>query len=172
MNCEETRMALQTFLDGKLSGDKSRRIRMHLANCADCASRLNALDRIEILIVIDEEIEPSPYLITRFRSRLEEHRSRAAESHTGFSWIRGNMRWKWRTQFVATVSLAVLLAGGVYWARYRADWRQHGSTISEINIAENLPLLRDMAVIQNFDLLEDFDNIQSLSELQMTGPER
>jgi anti-sigma factor RsiW len=172
MNCEETRMALQTFLDGKLSGDKSLRIRMHLANCADCASRLDTLDRIEILSVIDEEIEPSPSLLTRFRSRLEEHRHQAAKSRAGLSWSRGNMRWGWRTQLAATVSFVVLLAGGVYWDKYRADLRQHGSTISEINIAENLPLLRDMAVIQNFDLLEDFDNIQSLSELQMNGPEQ
>ena len=78
MNCEETRRSLQSFLNGRLSGEESRGIRKHLAGCADCASGLDALDRIEILTALDEEIEPSAHLLTRFRARMEEHRSQAA----------------------------------------------------------------------------------------------
>lgn len=172
MNCEETRRSLQSFLNGRLSGEESRGIRKHLAGCADCASRLDALDRIEILTALDEEIEPSAHLLTRFRVRVEQHRSRAAESRAGFSWIRRHVSWGRRSQLAAAVfGITILLVAGVYWSRYQAGSAQRGSTINEINIAEKLPLLRDMPVIQNLDLLEDFDSIQSLSTVPTTAPE-
>jgi len=31
-----------------------------------------------------------------------------------------------------------------------------------MTIGQNLPLLRDMAIIENLDMLEDFETIQSL----------
>jgi hypothetical protein len=163
MDCEETQAALVSFLGGKLSGEESRRIRLHLAGCAECASRLSELDKIELLTVIDEEIEPSSYMATRFRSRLEEHRSRAAEHYAGLGWFRRHWRWGRQSQLAAAMGVVVLLAAGVFWNKFTTGSFQRGSTISEINIAENLSLLRDMAVIENLDLLEDFDNIQDLS---------
>jgi hypothetical protein len=170
MNCEETRAALGSFLGGKLIGEQSRSIRLHLAGCADCASTLSKLDRMEILPAIDEEIEPPPHLAAQFRARLEEHRSRTAKNHSGFSFFRWYSKWGWRNQLAAAMGLVVLLAAGVFWNRYMT--MQRGSTISEISVAENLPLLRDMAVIENLDLLEDFENIQDLSQLPTNVPER
>jgi hypothetical protein len=34
---------------------------------------------------------------------------------------------------------------------------------NDIEVAENLPLLKDMAVITNLELLEDFDTIEGLT---------
>ena len=59
MNCEQIREVLNAFVNGRMSGDESRAVRLHLASCAACASRLSPAERVEILPALDDEIEPS-----------------------------------------------------------------------------------------------------------------
>ncbi len=163
MNCEETQSFLALFLDGKLSGAEAHTVRSHLASCASCASRLSRLDRIEILPAIDEEVEPASDLSARFRSRLERHRQqRAAEARSGNRWLSRYLAWGWQRQLAAAASLVLLLTVGIYLGSHRTGPANQDAAISEIGIAENLPLLQDMRVIENLDLLEDFDVIHNL----------
>jgi anti-sigma factor RsiW len=163
MNCEETQRFLASFLNGKLSGAEAHAVRSHLASCANCASRLSRLDRIEIFPAIDEEVEPASDLSARFHSRLERHRQQQAEeARSGYRWLSRYLAWGWPRQAAAAASLVLLLAVGIYFGSHRTGPADQGATISEIGIAENLPLLQDMGVIENLDLLEDFDVIHNL----------
>ncbi|PYV13342.1 MAG: hypothetical protein DMG07_14795 [Acidobacteria bacterium] len=155
MSCQTTQSRLEAFLSGRLSGEESRSVRLHLASCRSCAQGLGPVDRIEILAASDAEVEPSADFAARFRARLESHRAQAARPR--WSVFSG---WSLPRQLAAAGALAGFLALGVYLGVYRLN--RPGPAAADIAIAENLPLLRDMKVIENLDLLEDFDAIQGL----------
>jgi anti-sigma factor RsiW len=172
MNCEETRSHLDSFLDGRLRGEQSRQLRLHLRDCARCAASLTLADRIEILPALDAEIEPSKDLALRFQARLSEHRA-ALSAPKGFSttalirtWLATPMR-----QIMTVGALAAFLISGVYLGLYHVPAPGPMPGSGEVVIAENLPLLQDMGVIKNLDLLEDLDTIQDLTsdQLPQTG---
>jgi hypothetical protein len=162
MNCADAQARLKVFLSGKLEGNESRNVRLHLASCVRCASVLNSVDRIEILPAIDEDVEPSEGFHDRFLSRLEAHRARQAgiRRDSYFRWYRLS-EWRMPRRLAATASLAAVLFLGIYLTFFRVE-EDPGSLPSDITIAENLQLLKDMKVIENLELLEDFESIQAL----------
>ncbi len=167
MNCAEIQKELELFLSGKLSGEGAEFIRSHLASCRQCASRLSIPDRIEALVALDETVEPSDGFVARFRARLESHRLRQEQDRTTHSgWWGRLLGLSLPKQLAAAGAVAGLLALGIYFGILRTYPPAPAATVTEINIAENLPLLEDMAVISNLDLLEDFDAIQNLNETQ------
>jgi anti-sigma factor RsiW len=157
MTCNELQEQLKRFLDGALSGAESRGVRIHLAECPACAAHVSLTDRVEALVALDDEIEPSPGLNERFHARLGAHRARSADR-----W------WKWLPVWSAPQTLALagalaLLAGVVVFWRARPTEPVPSVPAPEVAIAESLPLLQDLGVIENLELLEDFDVLQDLS---------
>jgi anti-sigma factor RsiW len=163
MDCEELRDQLGRFLSGKLSGDRSRAVRLHLASCSRCAGRLDALDRIEVLVGMDGAIDPSPDLHERFRDRLQAHHSQHRTELPAYrSLWRHRFAWSLPKQLSAAAALSLFLAMGIYLGWLRQSSRLSATAVNEISIAENLSLLKDMEIIRNLDQLEDFDVIQDL----------
>lgn len=160
MNCEQIREVLKDFLDGNLSGEEARAVRMHLASCADCASRLSPSDRMEILPALDEEIEPSGSFAARFHSRLRE-RSVSGQRE---AWWRRLRAWGYPWKPAAVGVLVVLLVAGIFWGRYSGRTLEIPENLNDMPLAENLPLLQDMAVISHLDLLENFEVIEELTK--------
>ncbi|HYK87161.1 MAG TPA: zf-HC2 domain-containing protein [Acidobacteriota bacterium] len=163
MSCAEIKDELKLFLSGKLSGERSRRVRTHLATCAQCASELSAPDRIEGLVALDEAIEPSSEFESRFSARLDAHRRKQGATPDQPSLRERILAWSLSRQLAAAGVLAAFLALGIYIGMFRDRLQAPVATVTEVSIAENLPLLQDMAVIENLDLLEDFDTIQGLN---------
>ncbi len=162
MNCDQIQESMEAFLSGELSGKKSRAIRMHLASCSRCASRLNPADLMEVLPLLDETVAPSENFAAHFHARLQERR-REQPIHW---WGRISLhRHPW--ELAAAGAIAAVLVAGVFLGRYLGGTRNQPEYFSEIAIAENLPLLKDMAVIINLDLLEDLDTIETM----IPGPE-
>lgn len=170
MSCAEVESFLERFLSGKLSGAEARHIRGHLASCPRCASNLIAEDRVELLPALDEEIEPSEDFRARFMARLETHRAQAArrpaDTSQGFpsSWRALFRNWTLSNRLAAAGALAAIVAFGVYVGTYQSPQPSPDGNLGDIAIAENLPLLRDMKVIESLEFLEDFDAIQNLSD--------
>ncbi|HTY61873.1 MAG TPA: zf-HC2 domain-containing protein [Acidobacteriota bacterium] len=162
MNCEQVHEVLDDFLNGKMSGSRSRDMRLHLASCPACASTLSPAERIEILPVLDETLEPSEDFDARFHAELQ--RRRAAMSADFSKESRGSAWFVWRHpwQLTAVGALAALLAAGIF-LRHSGDRYGLSDNPGEIAIAENLNLLQDMAVINNLDLLENFDTIEKMT---------
>jgi anti-sigma factor RsiW len=163
MNCEQIRNILKAFGEGMLNAEDSRAVRGHLASCFACASRLSPAERMEILPSLDDEIEPSEDFTARFHARLQERGRKAVSISRPVPWWKVVFVWGRPWNYAAAGALAAILIAGVFWGGYLHGTRELSGDMNELSIAEHLPLLQDMAVISNLDLLEDFDTIESLS---------
>ena len=154
---------LEPLLGGELSGRKSREVRKHLAGCGACASRLSILDRTELLPVLDEAIEPDGQITSRFSARLAAHRrltAGAGSSAASRWWSAAARGWPRR---LAAAGVLALVALGLYYLRYPGQDAQNSlASYGEIEAAQNLPLLREMALIGNLELLEDLDTMDAM----------
>jgi len=154
---------LDDFLDGWMSGEEARVVRLHLASCAACASSLSLSEKIEMLPALDETIEPSEHFDAAFRARLQRRKRSMSpvlskEEREG-AWP--FLRRPWR--LAAVGALAALLVVGIF-VRHLGDEANPPGNLSDRVIAENLNLLEDMAVINNLDLLENFDAIEEMTQ--------
>jgi hypothetical protein len=154
MNCDELKGVLSDFLNGNLSGEKARSVRVHLASCGTCFALLIPADRMEILPALDADIEPSGDFAARVRARLSEPR-------TGVFW-----RFPWK---LAAATAVALLAVGIFLGQHHLRSPQLPDNPRDLAIAEDLPLLQDMPVISNLDLLENFDAIETLTKVERGG---
>jgi anti-sigma factor RsiW len=160
MNCEQIREVLNAFVNGRMSGDESRAVRLHLASCAACASRLSPAERVEILPALDDEIEPSEDLAARFHGKLQQRKmetSYTKERSGGLSFL-----WRRPWQIAAVGTLAALLMAGIF-LRHSGDGLNVPDPMNDFSIAENLSLLQDMPVINNLDFLENFETIEKIT---------
>jgi hypothetical protein len=162
MNCEQVHEVLDDFLNGRMSGSQSRNIRLHLASCAACASSLSPTERIEILPVLDETLEPSADFGARFHAELQRRKAAMSPAFSKESRGRAWLIWRHPWQLTAVGALAALLAAGIF-VRHSRDGIGLSDNPGDITIAENLNLLQDMAVINNLDLLENFDTIETMT---------
>jgi anti-sigma factor RsiW len=160
MNCEQIREVLNAFVNGRMSGGESKAVRLHLASCAACTSRLSPAERVEILPALDDEIEPSDDFVTRFQGKLQRRKmesSPAKERSGGLSFF-----WQRPWQLAAVGVLAALLMAGIFF-RHSGDGLNLPETINDFSVAENLSLLQDMPVINNLDFLENFETIEKIT---------
>ena len=156
MNCEEALELLKDLAGGELSREKAKAVRMHLAECTACAAKLSPSDWVEVLPALDDTIEPSEDFALRFHEKV-----RAKPR----SWWRGIAGWGWPRQLAASGALAALLFAGIFVARQNSVREERTGDLVDLRVAEHLPLLEDMPVIGNIDLLEDFDTIEILPRL-------
>jgi len=160
MKCTEVQKELAAFLGGQLNGENAHGLRSHLASCSRCSAALSATDRIETLTAMDEVVEPAPDLQDRFHARLEAHRrDRTGAVRAGW-W---NTLWQPR-RLAALGALAAVVIVGIYMVSIDGGTPEVELGVSEFSKVDQLPLLQDMEVIQNLELLEDFDAIAVLSE--------
>ena len=76
MNCQETRNLIKPFLDGELDKYSTQQVRRHLAACSECACRLDPVDLMEILPILDDSIEPSEDFADRFYAAVDKGKIR------------------------------------------------------------------------------------------------
>jgi anti-sigma factor RsiW len=160
MNCEQIREVLDAFVNGRMSGDESRAVRLHLASCAACASRLSPAERVEILPALDDEIVPSEDFAARFHAKLQRRKmesSSAKERSGGLSFF-----WRRPWQLAAVGTLAALLMAGIF-LPHSGDGLNVPDTVNDFSVAENLSLLQDMPVLNNLDFLENFETIEKIT---------
>jgi len=143
-------------MDGSLSGEKARAVRMHFESCSGCAANLAPSQWVEILPVLDEDIEPSQDFAVRLKARLKAQPR---------PWWKEIAVWHWPRQLAAAGALAAVILAGILVLRYPGARQDRSEYLSDFGVAENLPLLEDMAVVSNLDLLEDFDAIENLPHL-------
>jgi hypothetical protein len=186
MNCQEARKLLDNLESGSLSGEHARAVRMHFKTCSACAANLAPSQWVELLPVLDAEIQPSPDFTLRLNSRLKHvgmsGRNSVPEGGTELRphissacmqpwWKRISVRG-WPRQLAAAGALAAVITG-ILAIRHPGTRQDASVSLGDYKVAEQLPLLRDMAVVSNLDLLEDFDAIENLSNLmkqEKSGP--
>jgi hypothetical protein len=153
---------LDAFLNGRMSGEESRAVRLHLSCCAACASSLSPAEKIEILPALDEAVEPSEDFAARFHAKLQQRETAASPAFSkekrGSAWLFWRRPW----QLASVGALAALLAVGIF-VRYSGNGSRLPDSLSDPLIAKNLSLLEDLPVVNNLDLLENFDTIEKMT---------
>jgi len=160
MNCEQIREVLNVFVNGGMSGDESRAVRLHLASCAACASRLTPAERVEILPALDDEIEPSEDFAARFQQKLQRRKKESSSKKERSGGL--SLFWRHPWQLATVGTLAALLMAGIF-LRHSEDALNVPDTMNDFSVAENLSLLQDMPVINNLDFLENFETIEKIT---------
>jgi anti-sigma-K factor RskA len=164
MNCEGIQNVIESLSGEELKGDKRREIGRHLAECARCAAWLSPDQWVELLPVLDETVAPSEGMKLNMQAKLNDLRQRRAaiEREDQSLWSRITA-WEWPRQLATVGALTVLIVAGVYFInRYSTETTQT-ALYGEYEISENLPLLQEIGMIDNMELLEDFESIEHLS---------
>jgi anti-sigma factor RsiW len=149
---------MEAFLRGELGSDECRRVRRHLAACDACAALLDVADRIELLPALADEMAPSADIHARFKERLLQHRER--RDVTGRAWWRN---WARPQQLALAGALTAVLFVAVYFGFYGKTVPQPAAAPADVAVAQHLPVLEEMEIISNLDMLENFEEIQTLA---------
>jgi anti-sigma factor RsiW len=147
------------YLDGRAKPAERRAIEEHLSDCAECRVRAeefrmlwSALDDLPV-------ISPSPAFDASLRARIV-----AAPARRGF--------WNWlpspRLAFAVTalVTMSVWLSSMPRVAPARAKIQPQVTQVTE---EADFRMIRDLPVLENYDVLSKFDALSELPDLPATA---
>jgi anti-sigma factor RsiW len=147
MNCEELSLEWLSYMDGRITPAQRSRIESHSRECAECRRRAAEYHGLWSALEEVPAMEPSLAFNARVRARI------AAEQRPHFwDWLMPSPR--------LAFALALLMALSVWFARVPAD-------VTTAQSDEEFRMIRDMRVLENYDVLEDFS---ALSELPSAQP--
>jgi anti-sigma factor RsiW len=142
---------LTAFVDGALPPERVRFVRHHLAACPACAAEEGRLrDALALLAALPPAPTPSPFFGARLEQRLRAERA----ARDGFLGRVAALRWRLAVPAAALGAAAVLIFGTA--ARVRGRERA---------MAEHLELLEDYDAIASLGDLESSDDIQVVAHL-------
>jgi anti-sigma factor RsiW len=122
MDCHETTALLQAYSDGELDPVRSATIERHLAGCADCAARRDALAALRARIRAEVPYYPAPQPV---RARALA----AIEAATGAPARPRRERWGWLTAGALAGSAATVFAWFIGTAAL--EWQATSDIINE-----------------------------------------
>jgi anti-sigma factor RsiW len=142
MSCERMESRILGYVDGRLKESERLEVEKHIASCAPCRLRVEEFSAVSGLLDELPLIEPSPEFDTRVHALV------AAEPAPKASW------WAW-LHFSPRIALAAsfLLVMALY-IGYRADVPKHEVPIDDQAMMQDLPVLEDHDVLQNFEPLK------------------
>jgi anti-sigma factor RsiW len=156
MKCEDVSKELIAYLDRRASSAERVMVEEHLAACAACRAR--AEDFRKLWNVLDEVPmhEPSLGFDARLRQRI------AAEARPNwFTWLVPQPR--------LALSMALLVALSIWIARLPRD--NSGSLgASAATEDEQFQMIKDLGVLENYDVLTKSDVLSELPTRQTTEP--
>jgi len=149
MRCEAVREALSVARE---SGALDAAARAHMESCSECRAWSISLRGLDRVLAADETVEPGPGFDTRMFARLEERRRRGR-------------RWRWALAAAgvpAVAAVAILLFA-------RSDARITAE--EDLELAMNLDMLEDMALLHQLDEVEAYDVLLhvDLAEIESVG---
>lgn len=74
MKCKTLHKKLVFFLEGDLTDNKAQEIKVHLNECADCASFADEMKKTLEIIQAEKSPEVSPFFYTRLKARMENEK--------------------------------------------------------------------------------------------------
>ena len=146
MNCNACQLEFDRLLDGQLDAASTDVLRNHLAACAVCASAWSDYQLAWRAFAASPELEPSSNFAARVMSQIDIADREAPANILPFP-----VMWRWAT--AAAAAMVVLSVSLSSWL--------HGGYGSDLNHE----LLAELPVVQQLDLLKDFDVINNLDQL-------
>jgi anti-sigma factor RsiW len=141
MSCGRMEKRILSYMDGRLKESERLEVEKHIATCAACELRVNEFRAVSSLLDELPQIAPSPAFDVRVRARV------AAEP-VKQSW------WAWIAPSPRVAMAGALLALCIAWVGLRpSGYAVNPATEAEIN--QNMPVLENYDVLTNFEPLTD-----------------
>ncbi len=150
--CEHEHV-LSAFLDQALTPAQACQVAEHLAACAACRRRLEALRQTDVMIRELPSMTPSAGFDAAFWRKVAALEEKQARPFPVRRWLAG-----WRP-FLAAGLAASVVAGFLLWhhpARRPA--------VEEAYMVEHIEMLSDFEIIQHLELFENWDAVQKLKD--------
>jgi anti-sigma factor RsiW len=149
MKCEDMSKDLIGYLDRRANSAERREVEDHLASCASCNARAEQLRGVWSVLEEVPAIEPSFDFDARVRARV------AAEPQPRwFRWLMPQPR--------LAFSMALLLALSVWMSKLPQPNAATHSAEAQ-NDSEQFQEIKDLGVLENYDVLTDFDALSELT---------
>jgi anti-sigma factor RsiW len=169
MNCAEFEHRIISFVDGRLSASEREDLERHFAACASC--RLRAAEYRRLWEVLEElpAVEASAAFDARLRQQVQ---AEAARKASFWGWLAPQVRVVLATGALLTLALVLVRmprpdtttqpgAGGGPTAVVGTEAPRLANSDEELKLLENL------AVLEDYDILDSFE---ALSELPAREP--
>lgn len=169
MTCQQIESLLIPYLDGKLSFRYRQGVELHLNACSSCAERGKGFSEVSGLLEEWKGIEPSAY----FNARLEQRIAQETVAASGWeNWLRqlailpaGNPVFA--IAMLVVISIAVVLVNHSPAPRQTLASQQSPPVVAaSMSGDDEVALYRNMAVLEDFEVLRNFDVLQELSSTQ------
>ena len=173
MKCKQAESRLVPYLDGKLSPRQREEMELHLRGCSSCTVRVKGFSEVFGLLNAWEEIEPSP----SFDARLAQYIEQAPVSAGWWDNLLGRLanlplgKPAFAAAMLAVVCLAAVLVGysPAPPETLVSQQQQPAATVTAQGIDE-FALYRNLPVLEDWDLLRDFEVLQVLSSTNPLQP--
>ena len=146
MTCEKMEMELVAFLDGGGAGDSRREVEQHLASCAACRARAAEFQQVSKLLDEFPAAGPSPYFDARLRSRLAN-----------------DPRRSWWASLVPQPRLALASTALLLLGIWISAFPPEASPPTPVQAEEEFRMIKDMPVLENYDVLANLDALSEMS---------
>ena len=105
MTCQKVRENLWDYHHGQVSGETAHSVRSHLETCSDCAAELQVLGQVDGALDGLAVMEPSPYFDQKLNAKLDEAERQSSVWGWAGVWLRDRYLWTFVTLFLAVMSL-------------------------------------------------------------------
>ncbi len=147
---------ISQLIDGELSLQKTESVRRHLTDCAVCRKEFDVLKSLDSLLCDIKPVESSYDFARNFWNKIDALENKKQQ----WSFFKKNS-WGWRPALGAVAALLVIATGTVI--SYRSAPTALDPSI--ILISENMALYRDYEIVNNLELLENWDEILAMGEI-------
>ncbi len=148
MNCERISTQLVAYMDGRATESERREVEAHLESCAACRTRVEEFRRLWTVLDEAPVVEPSLGFDPRMRQRI------AAEPRPRL--------WNWLVPSPRLAFAVTLLAALSLWLSVRPPAVEPSAVQSE----QEFKMIKDLGVLENYDVLNDFDALSELPPAQ------
>jgi anti-sigma factor RsiW len=159
MKCEEVSKELVGYLDRRANSAERRQVEEHLVRCAACRTRAEEFRNLWSVLEEVPVAEPSLGFDARVRQRV------AAEPRPQwFRWLVPQPR--------LAFSMALLLALSVWMAKLPQRNTVLAPATAAANENEQFQAIKDLRVLDNYEVLTKFDALSELTPAQEQDAEK
>ena len=200
MTCHNVRESLWGYFHRQIPDELARSMQSHLETCSACAAELQQFKQVDGALDGFESIEPSPYFDQKLNAKLDDAEREASGWGWVGVWLRDRYLWTFVTLFLAATGLwlgfrhqqgeelgtmedvvriqdenlrpkrnpdpAVTVSPQTNREVAIVSEQPRPTTEAEDTISDD-----DLAVVENLDLLQDYDFLKDLAAGNGNGGE-
>jgi anti-sigma factor RsiW len=147
---------ISALIDGELSEDQAKQTRQHIDQCGKCHQEFNRLRSLDQMLSGIGGIEPSSRFEPEFWQKINILKEKKKKRWS----FQGVASWIFRPSVAFAAVVAAICAGIMFSSEPKTPkWNP-----VEFSISEDLEFYSDMDMIDQLDLLENWDGIMSMRE--------